>query len=108
MAAPPYGMNRHKMLSNGCVWKHHIMLHPFRKKNNDDIDGGTSLWNEPAVTREGNGTNIAIGTGEPGRCSATESGKKNVRLGIVPVDVKGQSQQSGIARTQDRTCHYVT
>lgn len=84
------------------------MLHPFRKKNNDDIDGGTSLWNEPAVTREGNGTNIAIGTGEPGRCSATESGKKNVRLGIVPVDVKGQSQHSGIVQTQDRTCHYVT
>lgn len=75
------------------------MLHLVRKKNNDDIDGGTSLWNEPVVTREGNGTNIAIGTGEPGRCSATESGKKNVRLGIVPVVVKGQSQHSGIART---------
>ena len=75
---------------NGCGWKRHTMLHLVRKKNSDDINGGTSLRREPAVTRE------KTGAGDSVRCSATESGKKNVCLRIVPVVVKGQGQHSEI------------
>ena len=76
---------------NGCGWKHHTMLH-LQKKNND----GNTPPNTPAATTDGNGTSIASGAGESGRCSATDSGKKNVCLRIVPVVVKGRGHKGEI------------
>lgn len=56
----------------GRGWKRHTILHLVRKKKQDDINGGTPLRREPAVTRG------KTGAGDSVRCSATESGKKNV------------------------------
>ena len=78
---------------NGCVWKHHIMLH-LQRKNND----GNTPSKKAAATLDANSASIDIisGAGESGRCSATESGKRNVCLRIVPVVVKGQGQKGKI------------
>ena len=61
----------------------------------------------PAVTSEENGASTISGTGETGtsavsgagdagRCGATDSGKKNVCLRIVPVVVTGKGQHNTI------------
>ncbi|PFX11376.1 hypothetical protein AWC38_SpisGene24930, partial [Stylophora pistillata] len=88
--------SRMKCQVNGCGWKHHTMLHLVRRKNNNDTDGCTPLQHEPTDTRERNGTSIVAGAGESGRCSKTESGKKTVRLRIVPVVVKGKDQDNAV------------
>ena len=78
---------------NGCGWKHHTMLH-LQKKNND----GNTPPNKAGATPDADSTSVDIvsGAGESGRCGATESGKKNVCLRIVPVVVKGQGQNGEI------------
>ena len=78
---------------NGCGWKHHTMLH-LQRKNNDV----NTPPHKAVATLDANSASIDIvsGAGESGCCSATESGKKNVCLRIVPVVVKGQGQKGEI------------
>ena len=98
---------------NGCGWKHHTMLHVKKKSNGDSTPP-----NHPAVTPKETGTSTISGAGETGtstirgageagtrtvsgagdtgRCGATESGKKNVCLRIIPVVVKGKDQDNTI------------
>ena len=78
---------------NGCGWKHHTMLH-LQKKNND----GNTPSNIASATPDANSASIDIvsGAGDSGRCSALESGKKNVCLRIVSVVVKRQGQTGEI------------
>ena len=98
---------------NGCGWKHHTMLHVKKKSNSNSTPP-----NHPAVTSEETGTSTisgagktgtstirgageagtrtVSGAGDTGRCGATESGKKNVCLRIIPVVVKGKDQDNTI------------
>ena len=87
---------------NGCGWKHHTMLYVKKKSNSNSTPP-----NHPAVTSEETGastisgagetgTSVGSGAGDAGRCGATDSGKKNVCLRIIPVVVKGKGQQNTI------------
>jgi len=78
------------------------MLHVKKKSNNNSTSPS-----HPEVTSEETGASNISGTGETGtgtvsgardagRCGATDCGKKNVRLRIVPVVVKGKGQHNTI------------
>ena len=65
------------------------MLHVKKKSNNNSTPP-----NPPAVTSEETGTGAVSGAGDAGRWGATDSGKKNVCLRIVPIVVKGMGQHN--------------
>ena len=57
---------------------------------------GTSTISGAGETVTSAVTNAVNGSGETGQCSATNSGKKNVCLRIIPVVVKGKGQHNAI------------
>ncbi|XP_078382246.1 uncharacterized protein LOC144664919 [Oculina patagonica] len=57
---------------------------------------GTSAPSAGGETGTSAVTSAVSGSGETGQCSATDSGKKNVCLRIVPVVVKGKGQHNTI------------
>ncbi|KAL9984440.1 hypothetical protein ACROYT_G006731 [Oculina patagonica] len=101
-------ISKKKCLVRECGWKHHTMLHVTRnnppvtsQQTGSSTVSGTGATGKSTIsgaieTGTSAVTSAVGGSGETGQCSATDSGKKNVCLRIVPVVVKGKGQHNTI------------